>query len=68
MIVFGLLSPVSGIITFITLRLGFHASATLFASGCFIESAITELAVAVVLRTNRPFCNAGEGSRQNWPF
>ena len=31
MIVFGLLSSVSDILTFITLRLGFHASATLFA-------------------------------------
>jgi len=29
MIVFGLPSSVSGILTFITLRLGFHASATL---------------------------------------
>ena len=29
MIVFGLPSPVSGVLTFITLRLGFHASATL---------------------------------------
>ena len=32
MIVFGLLSSVSDILTFITLRLGFHASATLFAA------------------------------------
>jgi hypothetical protein len=32
MIVFGLLSSVSSILTFITLRLGFHASATLFAA------------------------------------
>ena len=30
MIVFGLLSSVFDILTFITLRLGFHASATLF--------------------------------------
>jgi hypothetical protein len=27
--------------------------------GWFIESAITEPAVTLALRTNRPFCNAG---------
>jgi hypothetical protein len=54
MIVFGLLSSVFDILTFLTLRLGFHASATLSRSGWFIESTITELAVMLVLRTNRP--------------
>jgi P-type Mg2+ transporter len=65
MIVFGLPSSVSGILTFITLRLGFHASATLFAAVGFTESAITEFAVTLVLRTNRPFRNAGKGLRQS---
>ena len=64
MIVVGLLSPVFPILTFSTLRLGFHASATLFAAVGFTESAITEFAVMLVLRTNRPFCNAGKGLRQ----
>jgi hypothetical protein len=54
MIVFGLLSSVFDILTFLTLRLGFHASATLARSGWFIESTITELAVMLVLRTSRP--------------
>lgn len=54
MIVFGLLSSVFDILTFLTLRLGFHASAALSRSGWFIESTITELAVMLVLRTNRP--------------
>ncbi len=45
MIVFGLLSSVSGILTFLTFRLGFHASATLSRSGWFIEPASTGLAV-----------------------
>jgi Mg2+-importing ATPase len=51
MIVFGLLSSVFDILT---LRLGFHASAALSRSGWFIESTITELAIMLVLRTNRP--------------
>ena len=54
MIVFGLLSSVFDILTCLTLRLGFHASATLSRSGWFIESTITELAVMLFLRTNRP--------------
>jgi Mg2+-importing ATPase len=61
MIVFGLLSSVFDILTFLTLRLGFGASATLFRSGWFIESTITELAVMLVLRTNRPFYRSRPG-------
>ena len=68
MIVAGLLSPVFRILTFSTLRLGFHASATLFAAVGFTEPASTEFAVTLVPRTSRPFCNAGKGPRQNWPF
>jgi len=68
MIAVGLLSSLSGILTFSTLRPGFHASATVFAAVGFTESAITELAVTLVLCTSRPFCNAAEGPRQNWPF
>ena len=45
MIVFGPLSSMSDILTFLTLRLGFHASATLSRSGWFIEPASTGLAV-----------------------
>ena len=58
MIVFGLLSSVFDILTFLTLRLGFHASATLSRSGWCIEPTSTELAVMLVLRTSRPFCQA----------
>jgi len=68
MIVFGWPSSVFDILTFITLRLGFHASATL---------------LATVGSSNRPSPNSpsrspcaptvasathGEGPRQNWPF
>jgi len=61
MIVFGLLSSVFDILTFLTLHLEFHASATLSRSGWFIETAITELAVMLVLRTSRPFCQSHPG-------
>jgi len=61
MIVFGLLSSVFDVPTFLALRLGFHAGATLFRSGWFIESTITELAVMLVLRTNRPFYRSHPG-------
>jgi len=61
MIVFGLISSVFDILTFLTLRLGFNASATLFRSGWFIESTVTELAVMLVLRTNRPFYRSRPG-------
>jgi Mg2+-importing ATPase len=54
MIVVGMLSSVFDVLTFSTHRLGFHASATLFAAAGFTGSAITELAVTLVLRTNRP--------------
>jgi len=45
----------------LTLRLGFHASATLSRSGWFTEPAITELAVTLVLRTSQPFCQSHPG-------
>jgi P-type Mg2+ transporter len=67
MIVFGPLSSVFDILSFITLAQD-STQAPSCGSGWFIESAITELAVTLVLRTNRPFCDAGEGPRQNWPF
>ena len=61
MIVFGLLSSVFDILTFLTLHLEFHASATLSRSGWFIESTITELAVMLVLRTSQPLCQSHPG-------
>lgn len=55
MIVFGLLSSVFDIATFLVLRLGLDAGADVFRTGWFIESTATELAVMLVLRTARPF-------------
>jgi Mg2+-importing ATPase len=61
MIVFGLLSSAFDLVTFLALRLGFDAGAALFRSGWFIESTVTELAVMLVLRTNRPFYRSRPG-------
>jgi len=61
MIVFGLVSSIFDFFTFAVLRLGFNAGATLFRSGWFVESVITELTVLLVLRTQRPFFRSRPG-------
>ena len=66
MIYFGLLSSVFDIVTFIVLRRGFHAADTLFRSGWFIESTLTELAVMMVLRTHRRFWRSKPGKGLFW--
>jgi Mg2+-importing ATPase len=55
MIVFGVVSSAFDFLTFGVLRLGFGADATLFRSGWFLESVVTELAVLLLLRTHRAF-------------
>lgn len=66
MVYFGLLSSVFDLITFAILRLGFHASETLFRSGWFVESTLTELTVMMVLRTRRRFWRSKPGSGLFW--
>lgn len=66
MIYFGLLSSIFDIVTFVVLRVGFHASATLFRGGWFVESTLTELAVMMVLRTRRRFWRSKPGSGLFW--
>ncbi|MET8764897.1 magnesium-translocating P-type ATPase [Lentzea sp. NPDC004782] len=61
MVVFGLLSSAFDIATFLVLRLVFHADASLFHTGWFIESTATELAVMLVLRTAKPFYRSRPG-------
>lgn len=61
MILFGLLSSAFDIMTFLILRLGFHASVTEFRTGWFVESTLTELTVMLVLRTKRPFWRSRPG-------
>jgi Mg2+-importing ATPase len=62
MVLFGAVSSVFDLLTFATLRIGFHADAALFRSGWFVESTATELAVMLVLRTARPFFRSRPGT------
>ncbi|HEX7746722.1 MAG TPA: magnesium-translocating P-type ATPase [Micromonosporaceae bacterium] len=55
MLVFGTVSLAFSLVTFLVLRLGFGADAEVFRTGWFIEFTVTEIAVLMVLRTNRPF-------------
>jgi len=62
MLLFGLISSVFDIITFVVLRLGFNAGAELFRSGWFVESTFTELVVMLVLRTRKRFWRSRPGT------
>ncbi len=55
MLGFGLLSSVFDGITFIVLLWGFHANETIFQTGWFVESLLTELLIVAVMRTKKPF-------------
>jgi Mg2+-importing ATPase len=66
MILFGLLSSVFDIFTFLVLRIGFGASDVLFRSGWFVESTLTELTVMLVLRTSRRFWRSKPGNGLLW--
>jgi Mg2+-importing ATPase len=54
MVVFGLISSVFDLMTFAVLLLLFHADQATFQTSWFIVSLLTELAVVLVLRTQRP--------------
>jgi Mg2+-importing ATPase len=62
MIVFGLVSSLFDVITFVVLRFVFHAGPELFRSTWFVESLLTELVVALVVRTRRPFFRSRPGT------
>jgi Mg2+-importing ATPase len=55
MIEFGVLSSMFDLVTFWLLLGVFAASPVLFRTGWFIESLLTELLIALVVRTRRPF-------------
>ncbi len=55
MLVFGALSTVFDLTTFVVLRLVFHAEAAEFRSAWFLGSILTEVGVLFVLRTRAPF-------------
>jgi len=61
MVQFGVLSSVFDFVTFGVLLGIFHASPELFRTGWFVESLLTELVVALVMRTQRPFFRSRPG-------
>ena len=61
MVVFGAVSSVFDFITFGLLLWVFSASAELFRTGWFIESLLTELVIALVVRTRRPLYRSRPG-------
>lgn len=62
MIEFGLLSSVFDLLTFGVLLWIFHVSAEAFRTAWFVESLLTELVIALVVRTRRPFFRSRPGS------
>ena len=62
MIEFGLLSSLFDLLTFAVLLWGLQASPDLFRTGWFVESLLTELAIALVVRTRRPFYRSRPGN------
>ncbi len=61
MLRFGLLSSVFDLLTFGALLWVFQTAPPAFRTGWFIESLLTELAVALVVRTQRPFYRSRPG-------
>ena len=62
MVEFGLLSSVFDFLTFGVLLCVFHASPEVFRTGWFVESLLTELVIALVVRTRRPFFRSRPGT------
>jgi Mg2+-importing ATPase len=66
MVEFGLISSVFDFVTFGLLLWMFHAGVTMFRTGWFVESLLTELAVALIVRTRRPFYRSRPGRLLLW--
>jgi Mg2+-importing ATPase len=66
MIEFGLLSSVFDFLTFGLLLWAFAAGPEIFRTGWFVESLLTELVIALVVRTRRPFWRSRPGSLLLW--
>jgi P-type Mg2+ transporter len=62
MVEFGLVSSAFDVMTFALLILVFAATPELFRTGWFVESLLTELLVALVVRTRRPFYASRPGT------
>jgi Mg2+-importing ATPase len=66
MIEFGFLSSTFDFLTFATLLGVFHASTSTFRTAWFVESLLTELVVALVVRTRRRFYQSRPGTVLLW--
>jgi Mg2+-importing ATPase len=66
MITFGAVSSLFDLATFAVLLWVFGASVTTFRTGWFVESLLTELVIALVVRTRRPFYRSRPGSLLLW--
>jgi P-type Mg2+ transporter len=62
MVEFGLVSSLFDFLTFGILLWGFHAAPAEFQTTWFVESLLTELVIAVVVRTRRPFFRSRPGT------
>jgi len=61
MVEFGALSSAFDALTFLLLLWAFHATPELFRTAWFVESLLTELVIALVVRTRRPFYRSRPG-------
>jgi Mg2+-importing ATPase len=66
MVEFGLLSSAFDFMTFGLLLWGFAAGPEVFRTGWFVESLLTELVIALVVRTRRPFWRSRPGDLLLW--
>jgi P-type Mg2+ transporter len=66
MVEFGAVSSVFDFLTFGVLLVVFRAGPDLFRTGWFVESLLTELVIAMVVRTRRPFFRSQPGSVLLW--
>ena len=62
MVTFGIVSSLFDLITFLVLLVVFHAVPETFRTAWFVESLLTELVVALVMRTRRPFFRSRPGN------
>jgi Mg2+-importing ATPase len=66
MVEFGVLSSVFDLLTFALLLRVFQATQEVFRTGWFVESLLTELVIALVVRTRRPFYASRPGRLLFW--
>lgn len=66
MLRFGVMSSLFDLLTFAVLLVPFHATPETFRTGWFIESLLTEVVVALVVRTQRPAFKSRPGRLLLW--